>query len=80
MKVITQAQYWIAHTNAHKMAKVSGSFESRLGELFFKADMTNATRLVNAFPEFFQVEVKAVEPQRDIAMERRSLALGLRGR
>lgn len=60
MKVITSEQYWIAHTNAHKMAKTGGGFESRLGELFFKADMTNATRLVNAFPEFFQAEVEVL--------------------
>ena len=45
--------YWLAHANARRMADTGGGFHSRLGELFFKADMSNAKRLIEAFSDEF---------------------------
>ena len=53
MKTIQQEQYWIAHSNAQRLIQSGGGFNSQLGKLFFKADLHNATKLVNAFPEKF---------------------------
>jgi len=59
MTKFTQELYWIAHANAHRMAKDGGGFHSSLGNLFFKADMRNASKLVSAFPEEFLKPVEA---------------------
>jgi len=53
MNTIKQDQYWIAHSNAHRLVQKGGGFDSQLGKLFFQADLHNATKLVNAFPEKF---------------------------
>jgi len=56
---LTEEAYWVAHKNAHRMAKNGGGFHASLGNLFFKADMSNASKLVNAFPEEFLRPVEA---------------------
>jgi len=50
---LSDADYWIAHSNATRMEITGGGFHSSLGKLFFKADMQSAAKLVNAFPEQF---------------------------
>jgi len=59
MAKFTQELYWVAHANAHRMVKDGGGFHSSLGDLFFKADMSNASKLVSAFPEEFLRPVEA---------------------
>jgi hypothetical protein len=51
-------EFSIARNNARRMADTGGGFHSRLGELFFKADMSNAKRLIDAFPHEFLKEEK----------------------
>jgi hypothetical protein len=45
--------YWLAHANARRMADTGGGFHSLLGNLFFKADTSNAKRLIEAFSDEF---------------------------
>ena len=61
---LSEADYWIAHSNATRMAITGGGFHSSLGKLFFKADMQSAAKLVNAFPEQFLcvAKPKKVDP------------------
>ena len=50
---LTDEQYWIAHANATRMERVGGGFHANLGKLFFRADRTNAAKLVHAFESDF---------------------------
>jgi len=61
MTKFTQEIYWVAHKNAHRMFASGGGFHASLGALFFKADMSNASKLVSAFPEEFLRPVEKVE-------------------
>ena len=45
--------YWMAHANGRRMVETGGGFHHALGRLFFKADSSNARRLIDAFPHEF---------------------------
>ena len=53
--------YWLAHANARRMVDTGGGFHSLLGNLFFKADTSNAKRLIEAFPHEFLRKEEADE-------------------
>jgi hypothetical protein len=70
----------------NKMYQSGSGFESRLAELWMHSDLNNQSILETAFANIFKKyldnhnnEPKPA-PKRDIALERRALALSLRGR
>lgn len=46
--------YTEGHRAAQVMERVGGSFERNLALTYYRADLTNAQRLRNAFPEIFE--------------------------
>lgn len=48
----TQCQYWQGHRSA-KMMENQGGFCYHLAQSYYKADMSNARRLYEAFPDLF---------------------------
>jgi len=53
LESIAKEKYLIAWENAKRMEREGGGFHSRLGELFFHADGSNARALIDAFPQDF---------------------------
>lgn len=39
---------------AEEMEKTGGSFVKALGKAYFRADSSNARKLINSFPEYFE--------------------------
>jgi len=70
----------------NKMYQSGSGFESRLAELWMHADLNNQSILETAFADIFKKHLDnhnnepKPAPKRDIALERRALALSLRGR
>lgn len=63
----------------NKMYQSGSGFESRLAELWMHADLNNQSILETAFADIFKKHLDN-HNNRDIALERRALALSLRGR
>lgn len=59
--MFTNKQYTQGHRSAQLLPE-KGGFADALAKAYFRADMTNARRLYEAFPEYFQlVEVEDAE-------------------
>lgn len=55
--------YTEGHNAAQVMERVGGSFERNLALTYYRADLTNAQRLRNAFPELFEKYLKWYEDE-----------------
>ena len=55
--------YTEGHNAAQVMERVGGSFERNLALTYYRADLTNAQRLRNAFPEIFEKYLKWYEDE-----------------
>lgn len=55
--------YTEGHRAAQVMERVGGSFERNLALTYYRADLTNAQRLRNAFPELFEKYYKWYEDE-----------------
>lgn len=55
--------YTEGHRAAQVMERVGGSFERNLALTYYRADLTNAQRLRNAFPELFEKYLKWYEDE-----------------
>ena len=47
-----------AHKACQNMERMGGSFEQHLAKLFYRADGTNSRRLIEAFPEIFEKNLR----------------------
>jgi hypothetical protein len=50
--------YEDAHKACQNMERMGGGFESKLAKLFYHADGTNSRRLIEAFPEIFEKNLR----------------------
>ena len=55
--------YTEGHRATQVMERVGGSFERNLALTYYRADLTNAQRLRNAFPELFEKYYKWYEDE-----------------
>ena len=47
-----------AHKACQNMERMGGGFEIHLAKLFYRADGTNSRRLIEAFPEIFEKNLR----------------------
>ena len=50
--------YEDAHKACQNMERMGGGFETQLAKLFYRADGTNSRRLIEAFPEIFEKNLR----------------------
>ena len=50
--------YEDAHKACQNMERMGGGFETQLAKLFSRADGTNSRRLIEAFPEIFEKNLR----------------------
>ena len=64
--MFTKQQKYVQGHRSAQLLESRGHFASSLAKAFYHADMTNAMRLRDAFPEFFQiVPIEEEKPQLD---------------